>query len=72
MFRCVLASLVSQECESDEPPVLIGLGACDAVRLRHALDEPGIDLAIELWMGPGAFDRLVEACASPQPNDYPD
>ncbi len=29
--------------------------------LESMLNEPGIDLAIELWAGPGAFDALVEA-----------
>lgn len=28
-------------------------------RFRQVLEEPGIDLAIELWAGPGAFDRLA-------------
>lgn len=27
-------------------------------RIRRILDEPGMDLAIELWAGPGAFERL--------------
>jgi hypothetical protein len=33
----------------------------EADRIRRILDEPGMDLAIELWAGPGAFERLREA-----------
>lgn len=29
-------------------------------RIRRILDDPGMDLAIELWAGPGAFDQLVK------------
>lgn len=32
-------------------------------RLLGMLDEPGIDLAIELWAGPGASERLRDAFA---------
>ena len=28
--------------------------------LEHLLDTPGIDLAIDLWAGPGAYDAVVE------------
>lgn len=28
--------------------------------LKRLLDEPGIDLAIDLWAGPGAYDRIVD------------
>lgn len=35
--------------------------ADDTASLESMLNEPGIDLAIELWAGPGAFDALVEA-----------
>lgn len=28
--------------------------------LEHLLDAPGIDLAIDLWAGPGAYDAVVE------------
>ena len=37
------------------------LDAGERDRLHRMLDEPGIDLAIELWAGPGAFERLLEA-----------
>ena len=35
-------------------------GASDRAGIRRILDEPGMDLAIELWAGPGAFDQLVK------------
>ena len=35
-------------------------GASDRAGSRRILDEPGMDLAIELWAGPGAFDQLVK------------
>nr|WP_187231631.1 MerR family transcriptional regulator [Collinsella sp. BA40] len=36
-------------------------GVQDCMRLRQVLDEPGMDLAIDLWAGPGSYERLVEA-----------
>lgn len=43
---------------------MVPLGVRDCVRIRQVLEEPGMDLAIEFWAGPGAFERLLEAQAS--------
>lgn len=39
--------------------------------LEHLLDTPGIDLAIDLWAGPGSYDALCEAIweRGPQASD---
>ena len=42
---------------------LLQFGVHDCMRLRQVLDEPGIDLAIDLWAGPGAYERLADAAA---------
>lgn len=43
-------------------PAALPAGVRDSVLPRRILDEPGVDLAIELWAGPGAFERLIEEC----------
>lgn len=40
--------------------VALNRGTSDRARIRRILDEPGMDLAIELWAGPGAFDQLIK------------
>ena len=42
---------------------LLQFGVHDCMRLRQVLDEPGIDLAIDLWAGPGAYELLADAAA---------
>lgn len=42
---------------------LLQSGVHDCMRLRQVLDEPGIDLAIDLWAGPGAYELLADAAA---------
>lgn len=57
LVTCLMAS------EADGAPQL-QFGVQDCMRLRQVLDEPGIDLAIDLWAGPGSYERLVEAAVS--------
>lgn len=63
IWRCALRRLMRpavaarRECAT-------WFDAAENDRARRLLDEPGMDLAIELWAGPGAFDRLRDAAIS--------
>lgn len=60
VLRIVMAQLMPPDIATGYfPPLDDG----ERDRLRRILDEPGIDLAIEVWAGPGAFERLIEASA---------
>ncbi len=58
MLRRVMWELMHPDIATGYIP-LFDAGEHD--RLHRMLDEPGIDLAIELWAGPGSFERLLEA-----------
>lgn len=60
VLRLVIPRLMVPDA-GDVP--LLQFGVHDCMRLRQVLDEPGIDLAIDLWAGPGAYERLADAAA---------
>lgn len=60
------ASLVEAEALWSAPGDSPRLDERSAQSLNRLLGEPGVDLAVELWAGPGAFDRLVDAIAGHQ------
>ena len=60
VLRFVIPRLMAPDA-GDAP--LLQFGVHDCMRLRQVLDEPGIDLAIDLWAGPGAYERLADAAA---------
>ena len=59
---CFAARLTAVRAKRGDAP-LLQFGVHDCMRLRQVLDEPGIDLAIDLWAGPGAYERLADAAA---------
>lgn len=61
MLRFLVTCLMTSDA-GGAPQLQFGVQDC--MRLRQVLDEPGIDLAIDLWAGPGSYDRLVEAAVS--------
>lgn len=58
MLRRVMWEPMHPDIATDCVPLL---DAGERDRLYRILDEPGVDLAIELWAGPGSFERLLEA-----------
>lgn len=60
VLRLVIPRLMAPDA-GDAP--LLQFGVHDCMRLRQVLDEPGIDLAIDLWAGPGAYELLADAAA---------
>lgn len=58
ILRRVMRELMYSDIATGYIPLL---DAGERDRLHRMLDEPGIDLAIELWAGPGSFERLHES-----------
>lgn len=64
MLRVLIARFCADE---DGGPAKCHCGVHDRVRLRQVLDEPGVDLAIDLWAGPGMYERFVDLVAGWEP-----
>ena len=44
----------------DDAEVAVGKDDVLSTALEHLLDTPGVDLAIDLWAGPGAYDAVAD------------